>query len=62
MTFYSVGYPLSSGFAELSEDEISRANVEEFIDEDQNVRQINPVDIGQVAVDSTAPLHHAAKK
>lgn len=56
------GYPLSSAFGELSERQADQASLEEYIDEDQNTRVIHPVDVGQKAVDSTAPLHHAAKK
>ena len=56
------GYPLSSAFGELSERQAAQASLEEYIDEDQNTRVIHPVDVGQKAVDSTAPLHHAAKK
>ena len=53
-----------SSFGDLSESDIPQAlaNIEEYKDNDQPPRNIRPVDVCQVAVDSTAPLHHAVRQ
>ncbi|XP_067948153.1 leucine-rich repeat serine/threonine-protein kinase 1-like [Watersipora subatra] len=57
------GHPLSSSFGDLSESDIPQAlaSIGEYLEPYEPVRSIRPVDTCQAAVDSTTPLHHAAR-